>query len=397
MNSDKQTVSGSPESSTPLDSDIIDLPRRAIGTPQVLAGFIFLLALVMMEGIFPAWFALEEERREKVYFDIVHANLEIDHENNLKALKAHLASTEKILKENRQDLSEEEIRDYEQEADKWRRLISDKEDGYKHQLKWREQYYREDRLRIIWNIRFACFSMACFAFGAFGLIFGAISLAVSIGTGRKWTWINVILLPVALGSALLFLYFSQEVYDEDALLIFGVLGITSVPLAIILRRMVEWVAPVRDASLKGRDRLRKVYLSRACVAALVCTITMHVFVWLMFIDDLVLVVPYAVRSLARRIILFSPFVLIIAASLLIILKRARVAAFGLLVILLVQDIAGFGYYFIEEVIRYWDISRGQWEILLAIPPVLIFFYPLVALAVMLVRPLGKALFERPAA
>jgi hypothetical protein len=394
VNSDKQSVSGSPELSPPVDPDIIDLPRRTIGTPQVLAGFIFLLALVMMEGIFPAWSALERARSTKEYFDTSFANLETDHEDRIKASKANLAITEKTLKENRQDLSEEEIRAYEQEVDAWRRSISVTEDIHKDELMWYEQFNREGRLKLIWNIRFAYFSMASFAFGAFGLIFGAISFAVSIGTGRKWTWVNVILLPLTLGAGLFFLYYAMR-GDTDIIAGFAILGISSVPLAIVLRRMVEWVAPVRDESFEGRDRLRRSHLSRACVAALVCTITMHVFIWLVIVDDLVVIVPYPVRSLARRIILSAPFVLIVAASLLIILKKARITAFALLVILLVQDIAGFGYCLID-VIRDWDVSFSQWAILLSIPPVFIFFYPLVALAVMLVRPLGKKLFERPA-
>jgi len=378
------------------DPDIIDLPRRAIGTPQVLAGFIFLLALVMMEGVVFAWFAVERAKSEKEYYDRNYANIEFKHEYRIKISKANLASTERTLKENRQDLSEEEINEYEQEIGGRRRAISITKDIYKDNLKWREQYYREDRPRFTWNIRFAYFSMACFVIGAFGLIFGAISLAFSIGTGRRWTWGNVILLPVMVCLGLAFLYYALDAHSEYSLP-FTILGIASIPLAIVLRRVVEWVAPVRDESHKGRDRLRKSDLSLACVAIVIIFGLMQIAAWRVLFEQLENSIPYSISVYASPIVYISQIVILIELGLFFLFRRKRLFVFASIVSLAVFDVIMLTWLVIEKILPYWNISKGQWEILLAIPPLLLFFYPLVALAVMLVRPLGKKLFERSAA
>jgi len=334
--------------------DIIDLPRRVIGTPQVVAGYIFILALLALSGTF-----------------MVVPNVTVLHDRLYWFKEAYEA--EATTEAERIECREEIEREYMQ------------------------------------PLRFYYTSMACFAFTGLSLALGAISLAFFLAFGRKYSLVNTALLPIGMSAGCYFILLAQEADKLWRNTLLFVLFFAT--MAIIIRRIVEWVSPIRDESAERRDRLHKSNIARASAATVFFISFLRGLSWLVFIFIITgdpqggwtegiwkrfkewLVdasFPYTGREFLIFSILFVPMILGGFVTVLFLLRRGRILTFVFLLALMAFEVVAITFFFLLEFSMGPPLSS---PVLGIVPGILLLYYPYVILAIMLRQPLGLDLFK----
>jgi len=326
-----------------LDPDVISLPRRKFGTPQVVSVFIFLLALTCLGGV------------------------------------AMLLNETVIL------------------ADFIRK---GKEPGYVYSL---IDFLTLKEAKVQLYAYYG--AAACLCISAFGLIFGAISLSFSLGTGKTWTTANVLLFPLTISLCGVCIALGRpdrlETLEFLGMMVFLILP--TLVMAGVLRRIVQWIAPVRDDSEEGRDRLSRSSTSRACIAILL-------FYCLFFIALGGGLANYFDRKVGRShlgilywFLFMLPLIIPALAMILYGIRRGRIVV--IIAMILITCIASLsfiaGYVFVlKEVLRvtnrlkYLEFYRLIIGFTVAGLAGITLLYPLLVLTILPFRRLGKELFRR---
>jgi hypothetical protein len=326
-----------------IDPDIISLPRRKFGTPQVVAVFIFLLALTCLSGVA---MLLNET---VILADFIEKG---DNSNYVYSLIDFLSQDEAY-----------------------------------------------DQLYSFYG---AALNLSI---SAFGLIFGAIALAFSLGTGRTWTWVNVLLFPLTMYLCGICIALGRP-GESEKLEFFGMAAFMLLPalvVAIILRRVVEWIAPVRDDSEQGRDRLSRSSTTRACVAILL-------FYSLLFIalgGGLADYIDRRVSSSYPGILYWLPpvalLIIPILALILYGIRRGRIVV--IITMILITCIASLSFVagYVNALTEVLRVTNGLkdpelYRFILGLTVTglagVTLLYPLYVLTILPFRRLGKELFRR---
>ncbi|MHC4661550.1 MAG: hypothetical protein ACYS8W_07655 [Planctomycetota bacterium] len=352
----------------------------------------------MLESVYPAWLAVESANRGVMYcYDWYKDELDLFYENNISRFNSQIAYNTQALEigENSGNMTEDERSEYISRIEFYRKLVVQSKEEQKTAIANREKDLARDLAGWYLKKRFGYISTALLMIGAVAMVFGGISLAFSIGTGRKWTWINILLLPLMGGGGYAFMVLSENYPRFDGVIGGIVAVVFLIAVAIVLRRIVEWIAPVRDESSAGRDMLRRSHISRACIAVLVLNMPGHIVLWSAcdtWLEDEILNQHLGIYSWA---IILVPLGLIIASSILIGLRKARLTLFAMLILLIVLNISAFTLCIVVKIIPYYNYHIEIIQpIIIPLTAALLFLYLLIALAVMLIRPLGEALFEK---